>query len=58
LVGSLTGVTVDVSDEASPATKSAALALVEGLQSLKVDARKGSDEADKTLVSLTIGNRR
>jgi len=58
LVGLVTGVTVDVADGADDRSHSAAEALVAALKAENVDARLGNDQADKTMISITVGIKR
>jgi hypothetical protein len=58
LVGLVTGVTVDVADAADDKSHSAAEALVGALKAENVDAKLGNDQADKTMISITVGIKR
>jgi len=57
LVGQVSGVTVDVANDADERTKEAAAALVSALKAADVDATAGHDQVDKTIISITVGTK-
>jgi hypothetical protein len=58
LVGAVDAVTVNVASDSDEKTKGAGKALVSALKDANVDAMLGSDQADKTLIDITVGIKR
>jgi len=58
LVGRVTGITVDVADNADDQSHKAAAALVGAIKAEYPDAKLGNDQSDATMISITVGVKR